>query len=362
MTVPPDARLITLCAREPEATTDERIREAAVAVADWDRTVELALRHGVVGYVRQALDRAGVSLPAEAEAGLRHAWIAVIAHVLSLDVHLERVAQSLAAARIPVIVLKGPTLATTIYPAAALRPYGDIDLTVHEADGARAASALEASGFRETAFEPEVARLAHADHGAEEGFHRLFVKPPEGLLFELHLDPLQLGLRPTCEAGRWARALPFGRSPWAQMLGPEDQLVQLSVHAHKHGFSRLIWLKDLELLLKRYGAVLDWGAVVNVAELEGVRSSVWYAIHLASRVLGFAPPPQLAGVTPGPLMRGLYGYVWPEQQVANLAGRARWRTVQFRVADSWRGMLPSLLLMGRKRDRARAIARAVFSR
>jgi hypothetical protein len=280
--------------------------------------------------------------------------------VLSLDAHLERVAQTLAVERIEVIVLKGPALAATIYPVAALRPYGDIDLTVHEADDARAASALERNGFHETPFEPEVARRAHADHGAEESFHRLFVKSPEGLLFELHLDPLQLGLRPMCEAGRWARAVPFGRIPWAQMLCPEDQLIQLSVHAHKHGFSRLIWLKDIELVLAKGG--LNWDLVDDVARREGVGASVWYSVYLAARLLGFDVPSELRQLRPSLPIRALYSWVWPEQRVMNLTGRPRWRSVQFRVADSWRGMIPSLVLMGRRRDRARAVARAVWRR
>jgi hypothetical protein len=360
VTMSAEARLITLCVREPGAVSDAELRAAASAISDWNGAVRLALRHGVAGYMRQSLDRAGVALPGEADAALQRAWIGTAAHVLSLDAQLTRVAESFARDRIPVIVLKGPALATTIYPATALRPYGDIDLTVHEADDARAATALERVGFAERPFEPEIARRAHADHGAEEAFHRLFVKQPEGLLFELHLDPLQLGLRPTCEAGRWARAIPFARTPSVKILSPEDQLIQLSVHAHKHGFTRLIWLKDIELVLAKGG--LNWRLVQEVARLEGVGSSVWYSVHLAGRLLGFRVPTEIRQLRPWLPIRALYGVVWPEQPVVDLAARPRWRSVQFRVADSWRGMIPSLVLMGRRRDRARAVVRAIWRR
>jgi hypothetical protein len=40
----------------------------------------------------------------------------------------------------------------------------------------------------------------------------------------------------------------------------------------------------------------------------------------------------------------------------------RRRAVQFLAADSWRGMLPNLVLMGRRGDRLRAIASAVLGR
>jgi hypothetical protein len=32
------------------------------------------------------------------------------------------------------------------------------------------------------------------------------------------------------------------------MLAPEDQVVQLDVAALKHGYRRLIWLKDVDVL------------------------------------------------------------------------------------------------------------------
>jgi putative nucleotidyltransferase-like protein len=355
-----NARLVCLCAREPANASDADIEAAARAIADWSATIKLASAHGVAAYLRQSLERAGVMLPADASAALRGTSIGAVAHVLSLTAQLERISQLFARIQIPVIVLKGPALAATIYPAASLRPYGDLDLTVHKGDEERAAAALVRLGLVEVPFEVEEARRAHADHGAEEGFHRLFIKEPENLLVELHVDPLQLGLRPVCEPGRWERALPIPKVNWTRMLSLEDQLVQLSVHALKHGFSRLIWLKDIELILAK--GELNWELVQDVARLEGVGASVWYSVHLAARLLGFAVPTELRRLRPALLMRTLYGVIWPEQRVVDLAGRPRWRSVQFRVADSWRGMLPSLVLMGRRRDRARAVVQALWGR
>jgi hypothetical protein len=134
------------------------------------------------------------------------------------------------------------------------------------------------------------------------------------------------------------------------------------VHAHKHGYNRLIWLKDLDLLLRAHGG-LDWDLVAQVARREGVTASVWYSLHLASEVLR-APVPHsvLARLSPAPPLRALYGRVWPTSRIANLDGHMRRRAVQFHAADSWRGMLPNLVLMGRRHIRARAILRAVLRR
>lgn len=52
-------------------------------------------------------------------------------------------------------------------------------------------------------------------------------------------------------------------------------------------------------------------------------------------------------------MRLLYRLVWPERRVAGLQGHMCRRAVQLHLAESWRGFLPGLVLMGRRRDRAR---------
>jgi hypothetical protein len=184
--------------------------------------------------------------------------------------------------------------------------------------------------------------------------------PAGGVMVELHLDPLQMGLRPTREAARWSRAQPVPTLPGALMLSLEDQVIQLSVHVHKHGFNRLIWLKDLDLLVREYGETLDWDAVRAGARAEGVAGSVWYTLWLASTLLGTpVPPGPLAPIAP---VRLLYRLVWPPARVASLHGHMRRRAVQFLAADSWRGMLPNLVLMGRRGARLRAIVSAVIRR
>jgi hypothetical protein len=139
------------------------------------------------------------------------------------------------------------------------------------------------------------------------------------------------------------------------MLGPEDQVVQLAVHAQKHGFERLIWLKDIDLLLRAYDGRLDWTLIGRIAEREGVRGPVWYALAFARRMLATpVPPAVLNDIRPMSPVRVLYRLVWPPARIEALQGHMRRRAVQFHAADSLRGMAPALLLLGRRRDRATA--------
>ena len=356
MTITAEACFVKLCACEPDPLARGVLRAAATRVEDWGAVVRIAEQHRVTAFVRRALVREDLPIPAPAAHALRRAVATYQALAMLLDAELARTTSALATAGIPVIVLKGPVLARSIYPDAALRPYGDIDLTVQEGDDTAAAATLRSLGYQEIPCGHEEARRARAwDISQGAAFHRMFIAETGGVQIDLHVDPLQLGLKPLCEAERWRRALPLPWLPNALTLCAEDQVVHLTVHAHKHGFNRLIWLKDLDLLLRSHGDRLDWHLIRSVARKEGVQASVWYSLHLARMIVN-APVPSLVlrELRPAPLVRWLYGAVWPPEQIAGLNGHMRRRAVQFLGADSTRGTLPSLILMGRRRTRASA--------
>jgi hypothetical protein len=321
----------------------------------------MAARHGVEAFVADAAARARLELPASTTQALRRVGLIGLATVLGIDAELDRLIRAFGGKGVPTIVLKGPALARTIYARRALRPYGDIDLTFQERHHEVALRTLIEHGYVERPYAAEDARRKRAGHicgGA--GFHRMFESADRRVLVEVHTDPLQLGLRPTCEAARWRRAVPVPGLPAASMLGPEDQVVQLSTHVHKHGFERLIWLKDLDALLRVHQGRLDWSLVESVAGAEGVRPSVWYSLLLTQLLLD-APVPvaQLNRLRPSLPIRLLYGRVWPAARIIDLEGFMRRRAVQFHAAESWRGVLPSLVLMGRRAERARVALQAL---
>jgi hypothetical protein len=358
----PEAKLIVLCTREADRAFAAELAAACAAVEDWPRVVDLATRHRVVAYVRRGLAAAGFRPPVEIERALGVALLRASDKLVRLNIRLRDIATRMQAAGVPLLVLKGPVLGPLLYPSASFRPFSDLDLLVPEPYMDQAEAILGECGLAELAYPPEVARREHADHvhdGAE--FHRMFVSADDQELIELHLDPLQLGMRLTPEGARWSRAVPVAGLPGALMLSLPDQLVHLSVHAHKHGFNRLVWLKDLDLLIRGQADAMDWARALEIARAEGVTASVWYALFLSRKLLGTpVPPAWLRQTRPAAPLRLIYRCVWPTTRIAGLDGHMRRRAIQFHVADSWRGMLPSLVLMGRRRTRARAIVRAVL--
>jgi hypothetical protein len=364
MTISAEARFLTLCVREPRAGRRRMLEASAARVREWGNLCRLAEAHRVAAYVRSTCREENICIPADVEEALRRESLATTARVMQLESALTEIIGGFEAASLPVTVLKGPALARTIYPRPELRPYGDLDLTVRSTHEPEAVSILNHLGFREVPYAAERARATRAAHVSEGSpFHRTFTDEAAQVLVELHLDSLQLGLRPACEAGRWQRAQPLPSRPGALMLCPEDQLVQLSVHAHKHGFERLIWLKDIDLLLRTSGERLRWKMVRQVADREGVASSVWYTMLLTHRLLGTPLPRSVvATLAPTSPIRALYSLIWPATRIAGLEGFLRRRAVQFHAAEAWRGMLPSLVVMGRRGLRLRAMARQLVHR
>lgn len=359
MTGTVEARLLVLCAREPLVRDAAQVRDVAAAVRDWDRFIRLAAHHGVTAHARRALTASGAGMAPEVHERLKDGEIADVAGALLLDVALARTLDALRHRGVRAIVLKGPVLARRLYGAPAFRPYHDVDLVVHPHELDLASRTLVDLGFVEIPYEAEVARAKFELSGAEEPFHRMFASAPDRALVEVHADPLQLGLKPKAEDDRWRRALVAPElGAGALVLRDEDQLIQLCVHAHKHGFSRLIWLKDLDLFVRRLGTAIDWRLVDDVARREGVRASLWYALSLASDLFG-TPDTPARHMAPSAPVRILYERIWSRRGVADLDADMRRRAVQFHVAESWRGTLPTVVLMGRRADRLRLIWQAL---
>jgi hypothetical protein len=344
-----EVAFVLACVRESEATEPSEQTRAATKVRDWMEVLRLADSSRVTAFVLQAVKRHGIDLPPETMRSLAGSAARVVARNMVVDLDLGRAADALRGASIRAMALKGPGLARTIYPEQSLRPYDDLDLSVHGADPDRVAAALEQAGFREI---PKANTSASAS--------RDFVANTTHTLLEIHGDLLEIGLPPRCDQQRWGRAVPVPGLAGLEMLAPEDQLVHLTFHAHKHGFNRLIWLKDIDMLVRKAGAGLDWDLVDSVSRREELRSSVWLALDFARAMLGTPVPPSvLRSLGPAAATRALYRLAWPPANVHSLRGHMRRRAVQFVTSESWRGMLTSAIFMGRRLERVRLFARHI---
>ena len=180
----------------------------------------------------------------------------------------------------PMVILKGPELARR-YPDGLLRPAGDIDLLVDDAEAAHAA--LRTAGFVVTGDPRRYVRIHHLQP---------LVWPTFPVRVELHRAPKWIdGLNPPSTAELFALAVPAQVGAGGFLtLTPAAHAVVLAVHAWAHEPLRSLRdLVDIAILT----AEADLAEIDEIARRWGV-ANVWRTTHAAVEALfanGRAPVP-----------------------------------------------------------------------
>ncbi|MGE3077096.1 MAG: nucleotidyltransferase family protein [Dehalococcoidia bacterium] len=342
----------------PRPSLDEQATETLAACTDIAGLAGLASSNRVAPWLSAAI-KASAGLPENSRYEAVHqAGMIQTFRSLALFGEMTTVLSQLNELEIPVVVLKGPVLAESHYPDPGLRPFGDIDILIHEANLEAVSAVLRQRGYEDKNedTDPNPHRL-HECHGI---FQRIFIHPNSGHIIEVHCDHLQIGLEPVSMDRIWETSSDrlFGRAS-ARALEDHDMFVQLCVHLNRHGYERLIWFKDIDLMVR--SGTLDWVTVEVKAREQGCLAAVSYTLWLLPKILGTPMPPGAVQLSrrQGILSRILFKRMWPLERVLQLEPQRQWRfrrLVQFAPETGVvRGGLPSLLTTGRTKDKLRVL-------
>ena len=240
---------------------------------------------------------------------------------------------------VPVIPLKGPALAETVYAHPALRPCTDLDLLIKRESLRQVDDLLRRLGYRRLADAHSFRfDLAYDRATLYEGTAGVHVDLHWGLLS----DP-RYSWNEREGLTVWDRAVPI-RVAGQDALGlcPEDLLLYLAVHlAVHHGLAGLLWYWDLALVLDRWGGQIDWEALVTRASRWRVRSALYWALSELETLFGAsAPAAAMARLEPrGPraaAMGWLLRHRAPQQR------HALEHLIALLLVDRGRDLLPTL--------------------
>ena len=211
---------------------------------------------------------------------------------LFLERELQRMLQAFNEAQIPILLMKGAALAYTVYAEPGLRTYHDIDALIHPADLPRAHELLTGMGF---VFFEEY--RANSLNKKRTGYNYSLEQTDSWLevLIELHTapHPSDIGSAFDVEA-LWAKAQPvtiLGEPTFT--MSPADHLLYLCWHYRFHGFSRLIWLYDIVVMLRAKGSELDWAELVRAARRLRQATSLYYCLSWCRDLFGAAIPEEV---------------------------------------------------------------------
>jgi hypothetical protein len=289
----PEFRLAAACAMWPPSDRrTEAIRAAAARPLDWPRFLRVARRHRVVGLVHDALTRARPAVPPiiARETGAQSAQL--VSESLAMAAEALRLQRLFDVAELPVLFVKGTSLAVLAFGTLGLSSAQDIDLLV-PIETLPAASALVArAGYRRFDPPPELSdaqvRLLmplRKDLG--------FVHQATGVRIELHWR-LFLNQYAMAEASLMAtsRIVALSGTQGLRTMGEEDLFAYLCMHGTLHWWNRLKWLADVNALLAA-APERDVERLVCAAEARGAGRAAAQAMRLCRRLLGTPLPARL---------------------------------------------------------------------
>ncbi len=281
-----EAELLVWCARTSMSEAlQTRIRQRVMEPLDWSVLLHLAGYHGVFPLLYRNLSALCSDLvPADMLARLRQKTQAGALLNHSLAQELGIVCEAFGKQGVPVIPIKGATLALSAYGDLTLRDFSDMDLLIPKRAIEEARAILLTQGYEQKAPARE------SDH--DEGPYHVFVK--KRTLFRVDLQWVMAHEHFTFHLDRpefWAQRMPVRLgNKMVQGLAPEDLLIVLCVHGSKHAWEQLKWVCDVAELLRSHPD-LDWERIFSNASIWGCRRLLCIGLSLAHLVLD-APLPE----------------------------------------------------------------------
>jgi hypothetical protein len=177
---------------------------------------------------------------------------------------------------IPVLLIKGAALVSSVYADMALRPMDDFDVVVPRRSFRRAAEALVRHGWRVT---PEPGDLEpHLEFR-----HAVALRRDASGDIDLHWTSTYGTFHSTAESESWqhAREANIGEET-VRILAPPDQLVQICVHATLPNLdvAPIRWIPDALFILAHAGPSFDWPRLIEIARRRSLS-------HVLLRCLGY---------------------------------------------------------------------------
>lgn len=250
--LPKEIKLILLLIKTEEEEL-LNLDEGNFADINWDRFLQLTFYHGVFPMVYFRLKKLNAKgIPPYVLESLHKSYCVNTLEMLYLSREMEYVCRLFAENDIRLLLLKGPVLAHGLYGDISQRKSVDLDILVALDDLDRVEKLLKDNGYQKdeffsTALDDWKWRIHHIN----------FVHPKTKIKLEIHW---RLNPGPGKEPGfdeLWERRKLSKLSDCPIYYNDnEDLFLHLVTHGARHGWSRIIWIMDIDKLV-RQGMDLD---------------------------------------------------------------------------------------------------------
>ncbi|MBY0164633.1 nucleotidyltransferase family protein [Cytobacillus firmus] len=283
-------KFMLLCLRDDIEVDEETISHSEI---NWGVFLDLVIHHRVYSIVFLKLKNLGsnsILIPQEIMNKLQQLFTKNAYKMLELTREMGVVCKRFAENDVPLILLKGPVLAVTLYGDISRRTSKDLDLFVDVEDVNKSMDILLESGY-------QMKDEKLLNNWLIKTHHLSFVHPVHHVQIELHwrLNP-NLRAAPTFK-DFWNRKNEVSISNQTYYyLGNEDLLLYLSEHGSRHGWSRLRWLMDIDRLLKNHS--ISSVRLQRSLKQYKVKHFVKQAILLSHYLLSSEPSIEISKIIP----------------------------------------------------------------
>lgn len=275
---------------------------------NWERVIAIGRSNRMQTMLWEVLQARGLlaQLPPQARLGLEEDAQRLQRNANEMSVALRRYLREAARRGVASVVLKGLSVSVNVYGNAAMRPGGDIDLLVRDADVQASLEILDEMGIGR--YWPNLMDDAYYER---HHLHQQRCTPDLKIWFEIHwaLDhPLT---QQTIDYGAMMdRATPgtLLGEPVLDLSLP-DLLLSLSIHLVKHAVylpaavdrpdiqriiladGMLMYYLDVAEVVKQWADRLDWLKLIALAEAGGTVDIIGSVLRICQRYLQ-TPVPQ----------------------------------------------------------------------
>ena len=293
--------LLVECCRQSFSAPDPARLGSAMADVDWSLFLILARRHRVEGLAAQGLRCVPTAVPPTIAASLAEDCARIARNGLASAVECSRVNAAFAAASVPLLFVKGLTLARLAYRNPFVKMGWDIDLLIDPADVGAAAMVLDGLMYRV---------LTPTDGASVVSWHRFnkeSVWTCGDHFVELH-SRLADNRRtiPTITVHSPRQSVEIAPGVILTTLADDELFAYLTVHGGSSNWFRLKWVCDLAALVSDCDAV-ELAVLVTMARELGAGRAPAQAILLCAALFGgvFAEAAAWLGLAANPANRWL---------------------------------------------------------
>ena len=257
----------TSISHRPKRVRRERAETLVDEGLDWSAVQEAAARHGVLPLFLHNLNGLlGGYLPESLRDQIRDRRRRAQVRAAFLSGELGRVSQLFRDESLPVLALKGPTLAQRAYGDVAMRNYIDLDIFVPREQFSEADRLLQSIGYEHSSDKQKLTgwrkKLALYIFGQWQ-----FRRKKGALDIDLHTRVMPPGYTLTADFRPFwerSRSLQLQKDATVKAFAPEDMVLILAHHGIKNQWRALKYVADLGGLIRGVPD-LDWSVLIRRA-------------------------------------------------------------------------------------------------